>query len=47
MTVASATVCSTVYCVNKEKRVLLYKSVYDTAAEKTKTDTTAQTKTIT
>jgi len=32
-TVANTTVCSTAYCVEGEKRVLLYASVYDTAAD--------------
>jgi len=44
MTVARATVCSTVYCVDGEKRrVLLYASVYHTAAQ-IKTDTAVETK---
>ena len=46
MTVAGTTVCSNAYYVDGEKRVLLYASVYDTAA-KTKTGTSAATKTIT
>jgi len=33
MAVARATVCSTTYCVNGEKIVLLYASVYYTATE--------------
>ena len=44
MTVAHAAVCSTAYCVDEEKRVLMYASVYDTAAAETKTDTAAETK---
>ena len=33
MTVANATVCSTRYCVDGEKRVLMYAYLNDTAAE--------------
>jgi len=44
MTAARAFVCSTAYCVNGEKRVQLFVSVYDTAAAETKTDTAAETK---
>ena len=45
MTVSRATVCSTAYCVDAEKKVLLlYASVlYDTAAQ-IKTDIAAETK---
>jgi len=42
-TAGRATVCSTSYCVDREKRMLLCATVYNTAAQ-TKTDTAADTK---
>ena len=36
MTVAHATVCSIVFCVDGEKRVLMYAYVYDTATDRQK-----------
>ena len=43
MTVTRATVCSTAYCVDREKRVLLCATVYYDTAAQTKTDTASET----